>query len=269
MIARISIFFARLAILLLYIRIFFPVGTSRSAFWWLIHAVIWLNLLYTVSFILATTLQCVPQHLPWGNSCVDQWSILVMAALINVITDIAVMVIPIASIFKLHMARKKKWTIWALFAFGALAPLLSIARLVYQVTVGKGENITVIYAVVPILASGEQTVSMVAGSAPVVSASVVRLLWRKRTASAAQNQTTPQRFWPGGRDSQDRPIKKGSRGTPDPFPIPDDTWMDSTEVLHSGINARQGDGDDEQCWEMTPKAVNIVSRMAFHETSDI
>ncbi|KAI1767827.1 hypothetical protein GGR53DRAFT_71235 [Hypoxylon sp. FL1150] len=261
MIARIAIFFARLAILLLYIRIFFPAGISRSTFWWIIQAVIWLNLLYTISFILATTLQCVPRQLPWGNSCVNQWLILVVSSLINVITDIAVMVIPIASIVKLHMAKRKKWTIWALFAFGALAPLLSITRLVYQVIAGRGENTTVIYAVIPILASGEQAVAMVAGSAPVVNASVVKLLWRRRTSSS-QTRTTPQRFWPG-RDTQDRPMRKDSRRVPDPFPIPADTWTDSTEILRSGVDARHGDGDEGQSWEMTPKAIDVLSRTRF------
>lgn len=72
MVARISIFFARLSILLLYIRIFFPIGTPRSTFWWIIQIVIYLNLLYTISLILVTTLQCVPYHLPWGSSCVNQ-----------------------------------------------------------------------------------------------------------------------------------------------------------------------------------------------------
>ncbi|XXH05719.1 hypothetical protein Hte_012155 [Hypoxylon texense] len=95
-----------------------------------------------------------------------------MASTINIITDIAVLVIPIASIIKLHAAKKKKWAIWALFGFGALAPLVSIARLAYQIPEGNGENKTVIYSVVLILASAEQAVAMIVGSAPVASGSV-------------------------------------------------------------------------------------------------
>lgn len=266
MVARVAIFFARLSILLLYIRIFFPIGTRRSTFWWIIQVVIWLNLLYTISLILVTTLQCVPRHLPWGSSCVNQWLVLVMASTINIITDIAVLVIPIASIIKLHAAKKKKWAIWALFGFGALAPLVSIARLAYQIPEGDGENKTVIYSIVLILASAEQAVAMIVGSAPVASASVVRLiLWRKRPAPV-HNRTVSQRFWPG-REIKIQPARRDSRGIPDPFPITADTWTNSTEILHSGTTARQEDGDDNQSWEMTPKTASSVNRMRSRGSS--
>lgn len=261
MVARIAIFFARLSILLLYIRIFFPIGTPRSTFWWIIHTVIWLNLLYTISLILITTLQCVPQHLPWGNSCVNQWLILVMASSINIMTDIAVMVIPIASILKLQAAKKKKWAIWALFAFGALAPLVSIARLAYQIPEGNGENKTVIYAIVLILATAEQAVAMIVGSAPVASAWAVRLI-RRKLSRPAHNRTVSQRFWPG-RETR----VQLARGVPDPFPISADTWTQSTEILYSGATAKRRDGDDGHSWELTPKTVHEISRARSHGTS--
>ncbi|KAI0113813.1 hypothetical protein F4776DRAFT_666978 [Hypoxylon sp. NC0597] len=265
MVARVAIFFARLSILLLYIRIFFPKGTTRSTFWWVIQIAIWLNLLYTISLILVTTLQCVPQHLPWGNSCVNQWLILVIASVINIITDIAVLVIPIASILKLQVARKKKQAIWALFGFGILAPVASIARLAYQISVVDDKNKTVVYSIVLILATAEQAVAMIVSSAPVASASVVRLMWRKRP-SHIENRTFTQRIWPG-RDAKNRPAKKGLRGAPDPFPITVDTWIDSTEALYSGTSARQGEGGEGQSWEMTSKAAAEVSGVRPHRTS--
>ncbi|OTA62869.1 hypothetical protein K449DRAFT_382173 [Hypoxylon sp. EC38] len=265
MVARIAIFFARLSILLLYIRIFFPIGTPRSTFWWIIQIVIWLNLLYTISLILVTTLQCVPEHLPWGSSCVNQWLILVLASVINIITDIAVLVIPIASILKLQVARKKKRAIWALFAFGVLAPVASIARLVYQIFAVDDKNRTVVYSIVLILATAEQAVAMIVGSAPVANASVVRLIWRKRP-SHIENKTISQRIWPG-RDARNQLDKKGLRGIPDPFPITAGTWIDSTEALYSSTSARQGDGGEDQSWEMTSKAAANVSKERSYGTS--
>lgn len=259
MVARVAIFFARLSILLLYIRIFFPIGTRRSTFWWIIQVAIWLNLLYTISLILVTTLQCVPKHLPWGSSCVSQWLVLVMASTINIITDIAVLVIPIAPIVKLHAAKKKKWAIWALFGFGALAPLVSIARLAYQIPFRNDKNSTVIYSIVSILASAEQAVAMIVGSAPVASASVIRLLWRKQPTTV-HNRTATQRFWPG-RETRDKPIKKDSRGVPDPFPITDGTWTNSTEILHPDTH------EDHQSWEMTAKMTDNVNRMRSYGSS--
>ncbi|KAI2630908.1 hypothetical protein GGR54DRAFT_176157 [Hypoxylon sp. NC1633] len=264
MVARVAIFFARLSILLLYIRIFFPIGTIRSTFWWVIQVVIWLNFLYSISLILVTTLQCVPRHLPWGDSCVNQWLILIMASTINIISDIAVLVIPIASILKLQTTRRNKWAIWTLFAFGALAPLVSIARLAYQIPAGDGENQTVIYAIVLILATAEQSVAMVVGSAPVASAAVIRVVWRK-IPSPAQNKTVSQRIWPGREARRVQPVKRDSRGIPDPFPITDAMLTSSTEILYSSSPARQSDDRNDDI-EMRAQATSNIGRVASHET---
>lgn len=118
MVARTSMFFAKLSILLLYVRLFFPKGVSRSGLWWTIQVVVWLNFLYTVGLILALALQCVPYHKPYGNSCVNQYMVLISASIINIISDLLVLVIPMASLWRLNMSRRRKWAVWALFAFG-------------------------------------------------------------------------------------------------------------------------------------------------------
>lgn len=118
MVARMSMFFAKLSILLLYIRLFFPKGVTRSLFWWIIQAVVWLNLLYTVGLILAIALQCVPYHKSYGASCMDQYMVLISASIINIISDLLVLMIPMASVWRLNMSHKRKWAVWALFAFG-------------------------------------------------------------------------------------------------------------------------------------------------------
>ncbi|KAI8627627.1 hypothetical protein F5Y19DRAFT_160342 [Xylariaceae sp. FL1651] len=266
MVARIAIFFARLSILLLYIRIFFPIGTPRSVFWWVIQGVIWLNLLYTISLILALTLQCVPYHKPWGSSCINQWLVLVNASVINIISDIAVLVIPIASILKLRTTKKKKWAIWALFAFGALAPLASVARLGYQIPVANGSNKTVIYPIVLLLATAEQAVAMIVGSAPVASVAVIRLVRRKLPVAAGRKKTLTQRMWPS-REATTRPVGK----IPDPYPITGgtDMAMASSEVLYSHSTKREPDaehfehvdqGDTSEMYNRETPNVNGVMR---------
>jgi len=276
MLARVAIFFARLSILLMYIRIFFPVGSFRTLFWWVIQGVIWLNLLYTVSLILVLTLQCVPYHLPWGHSCVNQWLILVLASVINIISDIAVLVIPIASIIKLRTTRRKKWAIWALFAFGALAPLASIARLGYQIPVADGQNKTVIYPIVLLLATAEQAIAMIVGSAPVVSGVFIGIARRRSPLALAAGRLQPrdapsktitQRMWPAREalTSSEAPVKRTPDGGRDPFPITDVSNLlpsaASTGVLYPpsthGKKGRHGDDDEvvamAEHWEMRSK----------------
>ncbi|KAI2639246.1 hypothetical protein GGS21DRAFT_420205 [Xylaria nigripes] len=259
MVARISIFFARLSILLFYIRIFFPIGSARTVFWWLIQVVIWLNFLYSISLILVLSLQCVPKHLPWGSSCVNQWLILINASVINIISDIAVLVIPIASIVNLQTTRRKKWAIWALFAFGALAPLASIARLAYQIPVANGKNKTVIYPIVLILATAEQTVAMIVGSAPIASGIVIGLLRRKRKpATPAANKTFSQIMWPG-REARSGPARRVPAASPYDFPS---TGVGSVQALYT-----YNDGENGYCPGLASRTTSNVNKGTLSELS--
>ncbi|ROV90416.1 hypothetical protein VSDG_08426 [Cytospora chrysosperma] len=232
MVARTSMFLAKLSILLLYIRLFFPKGVSRSLFWWVIQAVVWLNFLYTVGLILAIALQCVPYHKPYGTTCENQYMVLISASIINIISDLLVLVIPMASLWRLNMSRKRKWAVWALFAFGTLAPMASIARLAYQIPLADGKDTTVIYMIVVLLALVEQVIAVIAGNAPVVSAWFIRIFVKRGNRDAAISpgaaanvpRTITQRFWPdreGGKETpQERRLRKWKRsGASDPYPI--------------------------------------------------
>lgn len=251
MAARVAIFFARLSILLFYIRIFFPIGSAKSVFWWIIQAVILLNVLYTVSLILVLTLQCVPYHRPWGSSCVNQWLVLIFASVINIISDTAVLAIPIASIMRLKTTKKRKWAIWALFAFGALAPLASVARLGYQIPLADGENKTVIYPIVLFLATAEQAVAMIVGSAPIASGLIIGTLRRKRPLPPRlQNKTLTERFWPS-REARSQYYDGDPRGdTLEAFPVTVPTIMitSNAEGRESNKDGRS-EGDNEDPWE--------------------
>ncbi|KAI1432030.1 hypothetical protein GGR50DRAFT_689267 [Xylaria sp. CBS 124048] len=262
MVARISIFFARLSILLFYIRVFFPIGTTKTVFWWVIQAVIWLNTLYCISLILVLSLQCVPYHLPFGSSCVNQWLVLINASVINIISDVAVLVIPIASIVKLRTTKRKKWAIWALFAFGTLAPLASIARLAYQIPVANGMNKTVIYPIVLILATAEQTVAMIVGSAPIASGIIIRLLRRnQKIPTAPTNRTFSQIIWPA-REARIKPAGFTSGGNPSPLSVrhaPITTG--STYALHPSMMDGHHDGESEDCPEMASRTMSNVNKV--------
>ena len=54
------------------------------------------------------------------TKCQDPYIVLVSASVINVVTDLMILIIPIAAIWGLHMAREKKIKLGAVFAVGAL-----------------------------------------------------------------------------------------------------------------------------------------------------
>ena len=52
---------------------------------------------------------------PWGTSCTKQWLVVVFASIINIISDVTVLIIPVVSGWKLQMSRSKKWAVVSLF----------------------------------------------------------------------------------------------------------------------------------------------------------
>ncbi|EMR62433.1 putative integral membrane protein [Eutypa lata UCREL1] len=167
--SRLGILFAKLSILLLYLRAFFPARVSKSAFWWVIQVTIWVNVMYTVVHVLVIALQCVPSKQPWGTHRIHESGLLIAAAVVNIISDVAVVVIPIGAIWKIQISREKKWALWSLFGFGMLAPIASLARLVYQAMRFDDENQTAVYVITSFLATAEQVIAVVGGCIPVLA----------------------------------------------------------------------------------------------------
>ncbi|KAI0875273.1 hypothetical protein GGS24DRAFT_489417 [Hypoxylon argillaceum] len=222
-IARVAILLAKVSILLLYIRLFFPRGANRSTLWWVIWATIVVNVLYTVTFVLVTLTECAGRGLRTGETCSNHWSVLIISSAVNVASDLIVLVIPIVSVWALRLSKKRKWTLAAAFSFGALAPIISIGRLWYQAYVGYDlTEVTVAYTLYTLVTIGEQTIAMIIGSAPVCSALVRKAMQKKRSLAPNPNPTVSHRIWPA----------RVGRSDPDSFRITTDlVGTTSTEVL--------------------------------------
>ena len=91
------IFVSKLSILLQYLKLFTPNHTGKT--YWSIHFLIWSNLLFYLTIMLAA---------------------LVAGAVINVISDFAILVLPIGKIWQLHMSPRRKLGVCAVFSAGVL-----------------------------------------------------------------------------------------------------------------------------------------------------
>ena len=72
--------------------------------------------------MLAVAFECVGKAalVAEGKQCVDEYAVLISASVINVMTDIIILVVPIAAIWGLHMPTEKKWRLLTVFAVGML-----------------------------------------------------------------------------------------------------------------------------------------------------
>ena len=119
-VARISIFFTKLSILLLTIRIFVPPQSKKTKIWYASWAVIWFNLLYCIALVLVVILQCVNKKEIPGKTCIDTYSLLVTASIINVLSDLMMLAIPLVAVWDLKMPMRRKIGISVVFAVGML-----------------------------------------------------------------------------------------------------------------------------------------------------
>lgn len=122
-VARIAIFFTKASVVLLYYRIFIPDSSRRTGVWWAIWFVFWWNLLYTVALVLAVTTNCVRKGAKLaakGQECVKQPVVVLGATVINVVSDLMILIIPIVAIWGLQMGKKKKLRVLAVFAVGLM-----------------------------------------------------------------------------------------------------------------------------------------------------
>lgn len=115
-----SLSFTKFSILFLYLRLF-PVDSVRWAGWITIVIIA----AWTVATILAACLICRPIQSNWDQTienatCGDQVLSFTVTGVINLVTDVAVLVIPMPSLYKLQLATYKKWMLITVFGLGAV-----------------------------------------------------------------------------------------------------------------------------------------------------
>lgn len=81
---------------------------------------------FTIGSTIATILQCIPTKASWDKSVVDATCTNSAAfwyafAVINILTDAAILVLPVRQVLRLHLDRREKFGLLALFSLGALS----------------------------------------------------------------------------------------------------------------------------------------------------
>lgn len=118
------IFLTKISILMQYLNVFVPKRLGRNKTYWTIHALIWVNLLFYVASLIAFVLLCVPREKIWNpmvpGQCINIYAAIVSASIVNVISDLSMLVLPIIQVLQLHLSKNRKIAIIAVFAFGLL-----------------------------------------------------------------------------------------------------------------------------------------------------
>ncbi|KAI9036935.1 putative integral membrane protein [Aspergillus affinis] len=119
----------KISILLLYLRIF-PVTWLVGIAWTTIGVIV----AWAIATILAGCLICRPFAFNWdqtipGGSCGNQVTSFTATGVINLVTDVVVLVIPMPLLYRLQMATYKKVTLITVFGLGLVTCIISALRI--------------------------------------------------------------------------------------------------------------------------------------------
>ncbi|KAF7509484.1 hypothetical protein GJ744_008047 [Endocarpon pusillum] len=164
------IFITKLSILLQYIKIFAPSRTGKT--YWSVHFLIWINLLFYIAVMLVQIMQCLPRAKIWNPTipgrCVDIANVLIVGAIINVVSDVSILVLPIHKVWHLQMPRNRKIGVSAVFMAGLFACISSIVRMVGNVQFARTEDLTFALTPVALWTFAEVTSGILCGCLPVL-----------------------------------------------------------------------------------------------------
>lgn len=159
---------SKISILFFYLRVF-PAKDVRKQ----IYAVMALCGAYTFAFFFATTFQCAPLSLAWtqwdglhAGKCNDIHLQGWIAAAINMLLDLLVMVLPLKHLAGLNMNLRKKIMVMSMFSVGAIVIFTSAMRLYSLVHFANSKNITWDYVEAGYWSLVEIDVSIICGCMP-------------------------------------------------------------------------------------------------------
>ena len=121
-IARVGMCCTKVSFLLFYQRLFLPKGVRYTPIWWSIWLCFWYNVLYAISLVITVSTECVGKEdkVAKGQQCVNEYAVLTCASVINASSDLMIFIIPVVSIWGLHMPTERKWKLSAVFFVGFL-----------------------------------------------------------------------------------------------------------------------------------------------------
>jgi hypothetical protein len=118
----------KVTILLQYLRILAPNRTVNGTLWYGAWAIIAANILFYIPNFFVNIFLCNPREKIWNpilkkqpiGHCLDQRAVITAVGIFNIISDIAILILPTRSVWKLRIPTHKKAKLSALFATGLM-----------------------------------------------------------------------------------------------------------------------------------------------------
>ncbi|PKY00324.1 hypothetical protein P168DRAFT_76489 [Aspergillus campestris IBT 28561] len=143
---------------------------------------------YYIAILFVKTFLCSPISAYWtmltrpGGRCLNRSAVIIADSLISVISDIAILVLPIIFTWSLHMSLKSKVKVVALLGLGGIAVGFSLYRLVLVILHGDDPDQTLLFLRILLSGNAEGGIGLICACLPAISKYITRR--RARTLSS-------------------------------------------------------------------------------------
>ncbi|KAI0096666.1 hypothetical protein GGR51DRAFT_568279 [Nemania sp. FL0031] len=152
----INIAFLKIAILLDWRNTFVAEGTRNTLFW-ILTSLIWSNGLFYLIGTFIEGFQCPPNKIGTPGCNIDVGKYNIASGIINVISDLTILIAPHWVIWNLKLSLARKTGISLLFTIGVLATGSAVARVIYAAKAYDTDDILYYSVIINLWAIAEQT----------------------------------------------------------------------------------------------------------------
>ncbi|BCS26932.1 uncharacterized protein APUU_51643A [Aspergillus puulaauensis] len=167
-------FLTKMTLLWIMTRVFSPFKKSVI----FIYVFLVLMLLYYIPAVIVKIRICMPiakfweQDLP--GSCLDQNAIIMADAVVSVVSDLIVLIVPLPLTMRLQLPHKKKMRVMGMLGAGGLACASSVIRLILIKETGNSKDATIAFMRVNMFGNAEIAIGVICACLPALSALITQ-----------------------------------------------------------------------------------------------
>ncbi|KAI0552506.1 hypothetical protein F4679DRAFT_534337 [Xylaria curta] len=167
----VAILLVKTAILIEWIRVFVPLP-RRTWFYWTCLSILGINILFYIAVLISWALACRPFSRFWNKiipgQCIDIKIVALVTAVIDLILDIATLLLPQRIIWNLNMSTKRKLGISAVFTVGIAACLSAAFRIQTTLEWQKSRDMSYHFSAITLWGIAEITWAILVFSIPAI-----------------------------------------------------------------------------------------------------
>ncbi|MCJ1396407.1 hypothetical protein MMC18_009297 [Xylographa bjoerkii] len=189
-----TIYLTKLSIILQCIKIFAP--AKKGAIYWTSQFLIWFNAMFYLAIFLSNIFQCWPVSAAWlparNSTCINVNFSIIVSAAINVLSDFAILILPLYAIWHLQMPKQRKISVSFAFLAGGFASISSAIRLYFSIKYNHSDDQTYLLIQVLFWSYAEIYGGIVAGCIPLLARFFKHFREATRRSSASSDSRQPR-----------------------------------------------------------------------------